>query len=166
MQRKYIYIQYYILKFWNSKLSNKLFFSFVEKSLFYSKGFIISHENTFEMIEISSVNGVVRRSPQLKDTAAIIQSFVVNADKELIYFIDSKNRVLKELDIKTQQIQILTSLDNGRSKSISIKYLNTSIFIISGNNDFFCFKTIIWCYIKYRIADNFDRVHIFLLILD
>lgn len=89
--------------------------SCLEKSFFYSKGFIISHENTFEMIEISSVNGVVRRSPQLKVTAAIIQSFVVNADKELIYFIDSKNRVLKELDIKTQQIQILTSLDNGKS---------------------------------------------------
>lgn len=108
--------------------------------MFYSKGFIISHENTFEMIEISSVNGVVRRSPQLKDTAAIIQSFVVNADKELIYFIDSKNRVLKELDIKTQQIQILTSLDNGRSKSISIKYLNTSIFIISVTMIFFVLK--------------------------
>lgn len=86
-------------------------------SLFYSKGFIISHENTFEMIEISSVNGIVKSSPQLKDPEAIIHSFVVNAGKKLIYYIDSKNNVLKELDIKTQQIQTLTAISNGNSKS-------------------------------------------------
>lgn len=85
-------------------------------SLFYSKGFIISHENTFEMIEISSVNGIVKSSPQLKDPEAIIHSFVVNAGKKLIYYIDSKNNVLKELDIKTQQIQTLTAISNGNSK--------------------------------------------------
>lgn len=69
------------------------------------------------MIEISSVNGIVKSSPQLKDPEAIIHSFVVNADKELIYYIDSKNNVLKELDIKTQQIQTLTAISNGKSKS-------------------------------------------------
>lgn len=68
--------------------------------LFYSKGFIISYENIFEMIEILLVNGIVKSFLQLKDLEVIIYLFVVNVDKEFIYYIDSKNNVLKELDIK------------------------------------------------------------------
>lgn len=55
--------------------------------------------------------------PQLKDPEATIDLFVVNADKELIYYIDNKNNVVKELDIKTHQIQTLTALSNGKRKS-------------------------------------------------
>lgn len=40
--------------------------SIFARFLFYSKGFIISHENTFEMIEISSV---------------IVKSFIRNCEK-------------------------------------------------------------------------------------
>lgn len=52
------------------------------------------------MIEILLVNGIVKSFLQLKDLEVIIYLFVVNVDKEFIYYIDSKNNVLKELDIK------------------------------------------------------------------
>ncbi|XP_065930465.1 low-density lipoprotein receptor-related protein 4-like [Magallana gigas] len=85
------------------------------KSLVYSKGFVISSRSAFVMIDILNLNSNdLDVTQRLDDPSAYIQSFIVDATNERIYYIDSKNRVLKQLDIKTKKIHTLTNIGTGK----------------------------------------------------
>lgn len=66
------------------------------------------------MIDILNLNtNDLDVTQRLDDPSAYIQSFTVDATNELIYYIDSNNRVLKQLDIKTKKIHTLTNIGTG-----------------------------------------------------
>uniref|UniRef100_A0A8W8KM47 Uncharacterized protein n=1 Tax=Magallana gigas TaxID=29159 RepID=A0A8W8KM47_MAGGI len=65
------------------------------------------------MIDILNLNTNDLDVTQRLDDPSLIQSFTVDATNELIYYIDSNNRVLKQLDIKTKKIHTLTNIGTG-----------------------------------------------------
>lgn len=67
------------------------------------------------MIDILSLNSNdLDATQRLEDSSAFIQSFTVDAMNEFIYYIDSKNKAVKQLDIKTKKIHVLTTIDAGK----------------------------------------------------
>ncbi|XP_056013210.1 low-density lipoprotein receptor-related protein 4-like [Ostrea edulis] len=78
----------------------------IERSWFHKRGFIVNNETSFSMLEVSSVNGGGGVHPFLP-VPSIIETFTVDANLDLIYFVDRNNNTLKELNIITRQLRTL-----------------------------------------------------------
>ncbi|XP_061183615.1 low-density lipoprotein receptor-related protein 2-like [Saccostrea echinata] len=83
-----------------------------DPSWFHNKGFIVSNATAFSMLEVNSVNGRPGRVSILKVPFSIIETFAVDPESDLIYFVDSVGNMLKELNIITRQIKTLASIEN------------------------------------------------------
>lgn len=92
----------------------------------YRKGILISTHNEFEFVNIASINNISTASQSFKDSTANITSFAVDAVKAKIYYIDKNSGVLKQIDMRTQQISVLTNMRSG--KGISAYQTKNDIF--------------------------------------
>ncbi|XP_061184434.1 low-density lipoprotein receptor-related protein 4-like [Saccostrea echinata] len=85
-----------------------------DRSRFYEKGFIFSNATVFFMIDVHSVNGRQSEMKHLKSPSANIETFAVDTNSHIIYFVDSSNNTLKEFNIITEKTRILASVLNAR----------------------------------------------------
>jgi hypothetical protein len=70
------------------------------------------------MLEVSSVNGgggLLHPSLQVN---SVIETFAVNTNLDLIYFVDTNDNSLKEFSIIDQRIRKLTSIPYAKGKEI------------------------------------------------
>lgn len=101
--------------------SSILFYHFVlERPLMYKKGIIISTHNEFEIVNIASINNISTSSQSFKDSTANITSFAIDVVKAKIYYIDKKNDALKQMDLETLQINVLTKIQNGKGTDVQL----------------------------------------------
>ncbi|XP_061184425.1 low-density lipoprotein receptor-related protein 2-like [Saccostrea echinata] len=81
-----------------------------DRSWFHEKGFILHNSTAFSMYEVHFVNGRRGLYPIITVPSSIIQTFAVDANMHLIYFVDNSNNKLKELNIISFKIRTLTSI--------------------------------------------------------
>lgn len=94
------------------------FILLLERPLIYRKGILISTHNEFELVNIASINNVSTASQNFKDSTANITSFAVDAVKAKIYYFDKNNDALKQMDLITQQISVLTNMRSGKGTGV------------------------------------------------
>lgn len=68
----------------------------------------------FAMHEVHSANGQSNKYVYVNIPSSIIETFAVDAKSDIIYFLDSRNNVLKKHDIKSRQNSVLTSVSSAR----------------------------------------------------
>ncbi|XP_062567175.1 low-density lipoprotein receptor-related protein 2-like [Saccostrea cucullata] len=81
-----------------------------DRSWFHEKGLIVHNSTAFAMFEVQYLNGLQGRFPFITVPSSIIQTFTVDANRHLIYFVDSSRNELKELDIISLKTRMLTSI--------------------------------------------------------
>lgn len=108
------------------------FILLLERPLIYRKGILISTHNKFELVNIASINNVSTASQNFKDSTANITSFAVDAVKAKIYYFDKNNDALKQMDLITQQISVLTNMRSGKGTGV-YQSRNDTIFISTKN---------------------------------
>ncbi|XP_056013215.1 low-density lipoprotein receptor-related protein 2-like [Ostrea edulis] len=79
----------------------------IGRSRLHEKRFIVNNETLFSMLEISSFNGGGGFYPSTQ-VPYIIESFTVDANLDLIYFVDGLDNTLKEFNILTTQLRKLS----------------------------------------------------------
>ncbi|XP_056009049.1 low-density lipoprotein receptor-related protein 4-like isoform X1 [Ostrea edulis] len=85
-----------------------------ESSWINEDGFVVNNATTFFLFSVLSVNGRRGQIPYLSVSSSFIETFAVDANLHVIYYIDSKNRALKELNIVNKQIRKLASVSSAR----------------------------------------------------
>ncbi|XP_061184437.1 low-density lipoprotein receptor-related protein 4-like [Saccostrea echinata] len=85
-----------------------------DRSWFYEKGFIVSNATVFFMLDVHSVNGRQDKVNYFQISSANIETFAVDSNLHIIYFVDSRSNTLKELSIFTEQTRTLASVSNAR----------------------------------------------------
>lgn len=76
----------------------------------------------FAMHEIHSANGQLSKYVYVHIPSSVIETFTVDAKLDIIYFVDSRNNVLKKHDIKSRQNSVLTSVFS--AKGILFMYIS------------------------------------------
>lgn len=75
----------------------------------------------FAMHEIHSANGQLSKYVYVHIPSSVIETFTVR-QLDIIYFVDSRNNVLKKHDIKSRQNSVLTSVFS--AKGILFMYIS------------------------------------------
>lgn len=88
--------------------SLNLFFS--DASPFYEKGFIVSNASMFAMHEILSNDKMMQNYIFRYIPGNIIESFAIDSNLDIIYFVDGKSSSLKKFTIRSNQLNTLISI--------------------------------------------------------
>jgi hypothetical protein len=70
------------------------------------------------MLEVSSVNGGEGLQHPFLQPTSIIETFAVNTNLDLIYFVDTSDNTLKELSIINKQHKTLTPIPYAKGKRL------------------------------------------------
>ena len=81
------------------------------------------------MHEVSSINGQEEEQFLLKMSSFMIEGLAVDANADKIYFIDSKNDSIKNLNMMTGQVGTLTHVSSGSGTRIDIIWINMFILL-------------------------------------
>lgn len=87
---------------------------FVETSPFFKRGFIVNNATMFAMHEIHSANGQSSEYVYVHIPSSIIESFAVDANLDIIFFVDSENNLLMEHNINSRKNRMLTSVSSAK----------------------------------------------------
>lgn len=82
----------------------------LDASPFYERGFIVSNDTTFVMHDILLNGGQPNINVFIHVPGNIIESFAVDANSDIIYFLDMESSSLKKYDIRSQQLSTLHSI--------------------------------------------------------
>uniref|UniRef100_A0A8W8MIS0 EGF-like domain-containing protein n=2 Tax=Magallana gigas TaxID=29159 RepID=A0A8W8MIS0_MAGGI len=85
-----------------------------ETSPFFKRGFIVNNATMFAMHEIHSANGQSSEYVYVHIPSSIIESFAVDAELDIIFFLDRENNFLMEHNIKSRQNRMLTSVSSAK----------------------------------------------------
>lgn len=81
-----------------------------DASPFYEKGFIVSNASMFAMHEILSNDKMVQNYIFRYIPGNIIESFAIDSNLDIIYFVDGKSSSLKRFTIRSNQLNTLISI--------------------------------------------------------
>lgn len=79
-------------------------------SPFYEKGFIVSNASMFAMHEILSNDKMMQNYIFRYIPGNIIESFAIDSNLDIIYFVDGKSSSLKKFTIRSNQLNTLISI--------------------------------------------------------
>jgi hypothetical protein len=91
-----------------------------ESSWTNEAGFVVNNATTFFLFSVLSVNGKRGQIPYLSVSSSVIETFAVDANAHVIYYIDSKNRMLKELNIINRRIRQIASISSATGKNMYV----------------------------------------------
>lgn len=89
----------------------------LDESPFYEKGFIVSNDTTFVMHDILVNGGQPNINVYIHVSGNIIESFAVDANSDIIYFLDMESSSLKQYDIRSEQLSTLDSISISRGNA-------------------------------------------------
>lgn len=118
---------------------------FSDVSPFYEKGFIVSNASMFAMHEILSNDKMVQNYIFRYIPGNIIESFAIDSNLDIIYFVDGKSSSLKRFTIRSNQLNTLISISASTGNNyICSLHVNKNFFKVAQLNNISCN----WC-IKY-----------------
>jgi hypothetical protein len=101
------------------KCKTKIGFVHISESSWTNEaGFVVNNATTFFLFSVLSVNGKRGQIPDISVSSSVIETFAVDANAHVIYYVNSKNAVLEELNIVNRRIRQLTSISSARGKYI------------------------------------------------
>lgn len=102
----------------------------LDASPFYERGFIVSNDTTFVMHDILPNGGQPNTNIYVHVPGNIIESFAVDANSDIIYFLDMESSSLKQYDIRIEQLSTLASISTSRGNaSVQGQSIPSSYFL-------------------------------------
>lgn len=86
----------------------------LDASPFYERGFIVSNDTAIAMHDILQNGGQPNKIIYIHVPGNIIESFAVDANSDIIYFLDMESSSLKQYDIRLKQLRTLDSISTSR----------------------------------------------------
>jgi hypothetical protein len=95
----------------------KIGFVYISESTWPNEaGFIVNNATTFSLFSVLSVNGRRGQISHLNVPSSVIETFAVDTNAHVIYYVDSKNRKLKEFNTINKRIRQLASISSAKGK--------------------------------------------------
>lgn len=86
----------------------------LDASPFYERGFIVSNDTAIAMHDILPNGGQPIEIIYIHVPGNIIESFAVDANSDIIYFLDMESSSLKQYDMRLKQLRTLDSISTSR----------------------------------------------------